>query len=81
VLDAFNLITGRLNLSSSVAQDLLRIHQRKRPLQKVTLIAQLSTIASMLTEFASSQFLFKSLTRDDQGSILQKNRFGRNLFE
>jgi hypothetical protein len=40
-----------------------------KPLEKTTLVSQLSMIASMLTEFASTQFLFLSLTKEDQVSI------------
>ncbi len=52
ILDAFTLITGRLNLNSSLGQELILNHQRQRPMQKSTLISQLSMIASTLTEFA-----------------------------
>ena len=52
------------------AQELILNHQRLKPLEKTTLISQLSMIASMLTEFASTQFLFLSLTKEDQVSLL-----------
>ena len=73
VLDAFTLITGKLSLSSELAQDLIQNHQHLKPIQKVTIISQLSTIASMLTEFAASQFLFKNLTKEDQVMLLKNN--------
>jgi hypothetical protein len=73
VLDAFTLITGKLSLSSELAQDLIQNHQHLKPIQKVTVISQLSTIASMLTEFAASQFLFKNLIKDDQILLLKNN--------
>ena len=73
ILDAFTLITGKLSLGSNLTQDLISNHQRMKPLEKTTLIAQLSTIAAMLTEFASSQFLFKSLCKEDQLTLLKNN--------
>ena len=73
VLDAYTLITGKLSMASVVAKDLILMHQRLIPIQKPSLISQLSTIASMLTEFAASQFLFKSLTKEDQITLLKNN--------
>ena len=73
VLDAYTLITGKLSMTSVVAKDLILMHQRLIPIQKSSLISQLSTIASMLTEFAASQFLFKSLTKEDQMTLLKNN--------
>ena len=73
ILDAFTLVTGKLSLTSDLTQDLIFNHQRMKPIEKITIIAQLSTIAAMLTEFASSQFLFKSLCREDQVTLLKNN--------
>jgi hypothetical protein len=59
VLDAFTLTCGKLNPSSDQVQDLVLAHQRRKPLDKLTIIAQLSTIASMITEFASALSVFR----------------------
>ena len=73
ILDAFTLITGKLCLTSDLSQDLILSHQRKKPMEKTTLLSQLSMIASTLTEFASSQFLFSSLCKEDQTALLKNN--------
>jgi len=73
ILDAFTLITGQLSLTSELAQDLILNHQRQKSMEKTTLLSQLSMIASTLTEFAYSQFLFSSLSREDQTTLLKNN--------
>ncbi len=73
ILDAFTLITGKLCLTSDLSQDLILNHQRQKPMEKTTLLSQLSMIASTLTEFASSQFLFSSLCKEDQTTLLKNN--------
>ncbi len=73
ILDAFTLITGKLCLTSDLSQDLIMNHQRQKSMQKTTLLTQLSMIASTLTEFASSQFLFSSLCQEDQTTLLKNN--------
>ncbi len=73
ILDAFTLITGKLCLTSDLSQDLILNHQRQKPMEKTSLLSQLSMIASTLTEFASSQFLFSSLCKEDQTTLLKNN--------
>ena len=73
ILDAFTLTSGKLNATSKSAHSLVLIHQRKRPMEKSSLICQLSLIASMLTEFAYTQFLFLSLCKEDQTTLLKNN--------
>jgi len=52
---------------------LIANHLRKKPLEKATMVSQISMIAMMLTEFASSQFLFRTLSREDQAILLKNN--------
>ena len=73
VLDAFTLTCGKLNPNSNRVQELVLAHQRRKPLDKMTIIAQLGTIASLITEFASSLAPFKSLPAADQFTLLKCN--------
>ncbi len=73
VLDAFTLTCGKLNPNSDRAQDLVLAHQRRKPLEKMTIITQLSTIASMITEFATSLAPFRSIPSTDQLTLLKCN--------
>ena len=73
ILDGFALTSGKLNPNTLQAQDLIANHLRKKPLQKTTVISQISMIAMMLTEFATSQFLFRTLSRGDQAILLKNN--------
>ncbi len=73
VLDAFTLTCGKLDPNSPRAQDLVLAHQRRKPLDKMTIITQLSTIASMITEFATSLTPFRSLPSTDQLTLLKCN--------
>ena len=73
ILDAFTIISGKLSLDSNLAEDFILNHQRQKSLEKTTLMSQLSMIASTLTEFASSQFLFSSLCKEDQTTLLKNN--------
>jgi len=73
VLDAFTLTCGKLNPNSNGVQDLVLVHQRRKPLDKMAIIAQLGTIASLITEFAASLAPFKSLSAADQFTLLKCN--------
>jgi hypothetical protein len=73
ILDAFTITSGNLSFSSESVRDLILNHQRLKPLEKSTLISQLSLIALMLTKFASSQFVFLSLSKEDQFTLLKNN--------
>ena len=73
ILDSFALTSGKLNPNAEQAQDLIANHLRKKPLEKTTIISQISMIAMMLTEFATSQFMFATLTREDQAILLKNN--------
>ena len=73
ILDAFTLAAGKLSLNSDQTFEFVENHQRNKPLDKNTLVKQLSLIASMLTEFASSQLLFSSLDKEDQIVLLKNN--------
>ena len=73
ILDGFALTSGKLNPNTVQAQDLIANHLRKKPLEKATIVSQISMIAMMLTEFAASQFLFRTLSREDQSILLKNN--------
>ena len=73
ILDAFTIISGKLNSDSQPAQEFFLNHQRLRPMEKSTLMSQLSMFASMLTDFAGVQFLFQSLCKEDQATLLKNN--------
>jgi hypothetical protein len=73
ILDAYTLTSGKLGLTSQTAKDLFLAHQGQKEIEKSSLISQLSLIASVLTEFAYTQFLFLSLTREDQVTLLKNN--------
>ena len=73
ILDAFTLISGKASLKSDLSKDLILSHQRQKPMDKSILMSQLSMIASTLAEFATSQFLFTSLNREDQAILLKAN--------
>jgi hypothetical protein len=73
VLDAFTLTCAKLNPNSNRVQDLVLAHQRRKPLDKMIIIGQLGTIASMITEFASSLAPFKSLPASDKFTLLKCN--------
>jgi hypothetical protein len=73
VLEGFAFATGKLCLASQNSTLLILNHQGKDKCDKHTLIAQLSSIASIITEFASSQLLFSSLTKEDQIILLKNN--------
>ena len=73
ILDAFAFTTGKLNPNSNFAQNLIQHHLRARHLDKTTLISQLSLLASVIAEFASTQFVFASLKKEDQKILLQNN--------
>ena len=73
ILDAFTIISGKLSIESQLAEEFVLNHQRQKPLEKTTLMSQLSMIASTLTEFAASQFLFSSLCKEDQATLLKNN--------
>jgi hypothetical protein len=73
ILDSFTLSTGKLALNSDQTSELVESHQRNKEWNKSTLVRQLSLIASVLTEFASSQLLFCSLSKEDQIILLKNN--------
>jgi hypothetical protein len=73
ILDAFALSSAKLSPSTPQAQDLIRNHLRLKPLEKTTIVSQISMIALMITEFATSQYLFSTLTREDQVILLKNN--------
>ena len=73
ILDAFTFSCGKLYQVSETVQDLILSHQKVKPLSTVSLVSQLSQIATMLTDFATTQFLFMSLSRDDQVVLLKSN--------
>ena len=73
ILDSFTLSTGKLALNSDQTSELVESHQRNKKWNKGTLVRQLSLIASVLTEFASSQLLFRSLSKEDQIILLKNN--------
>ena len=55
ILDAFSESSNKISFHSKSAQDMILIHQSLKPLNKATLISQLSLIASAITDFATSQ--------------------------
>ena len=73
VLDAFTIISGKLSMDSKPAQDFILSHQYQKPMEKSTLMTQLSMIAQTLTEFAATLFLFQSLCKEDQATLLKNN--------
>ena len=73
VLEAFTLATGKLNWSTEHNQELILTHQRKIPMAKNTFTNQLSMVTFALTDFASSLYLFSSLSKEDQIILLRHN--------
>ena len=73
ILDAFALSSAKLSPNTPQAQDLIRNHLRLKPLDKTTIVNQISMIAFMLSEFATSQYLFSTLKREDQIILLKNN--------
>ena len=73
VLEGFSFATGKLSPASKISSQLILNHQGMRKWDKNTLVAQLSSIATIITEFASSQLLFSSLAREDQITLLKSN--------
>jgi hypothetical protein len=73
ILDAFAFTTGKLNPYSQIAQNMIQHHLRVRHLDKTTLISQLSLLASVIAEFAGSQYIFACLCKEDQKILLQNN--------
>ena len=79
ILDAFSQSWRKVSLSSKSAQELILIHQNLKPLNKATLISQLSLIASSLTDFATSQFS-DTLCQNGFSFILSKSKTKTKLF-
>ena len=73
ILDAFAFTAGKLNPYSDIAQNMIQHHLRARHLEKTTLVSQLSLLASVIAEFASTQYIFASLNKEDQKILLQNN--------
>ena len=73
ILDAFAFTAGKLNPYSDIAQNMIQHHLRAKHLDKTTLISQLSLLASVIAEFASTQYIFASLNTKDQKILLQNN--------
>lgn len=73
VLDSFAFATCKLDLECDAAQTLILMHQQLRPLDKTSLITQLSSVASALTQFALSKNAFASLNKEDQIFLLKNN--------
>ena len=73
ILHAFAFTIGKLNPNSDIAQNMIRYHLRARHLDKTTLISQLSLLATAIAEFASTQYVFASLQKEDQKILLENN--------
>jgi hypothetical protein len=73
ILDAFTIITGKVCLSTELTQELILNHQKQKPIEKTTLMSHLGCISSVLKEFAMSQLLFSSLSKQDQNLLLENN--------
>ena len=71
ILDSFSFAIGKLDLASEAARSLTEFHLNRSPVDKTVYIAQLSSIATALTEFAFAQKSFSALNRDDQGPMLK----------
>lgn len=68
VMDAFTIISSKVNPSSDVGKTIIMNHQRLKCLSKRTIISQMSAIATMVAEFAASLIQFSSLSVGDQAS-------------
>ena len=73
ILHAFAFTIGNLNPNSDIAQNMIQYHLRARHLNKTTLISQLSLLATVIAEFASTQYVFASLNKEDQKILLENN--------
>jgi hypothetical protein len=73
VLDGFSFVTGKIDSHSETATQIVGFHQRKRPLNKSTVISHLKTFESTIAKFAFSQPTFASLTKQDQNVLLGNN--------
>ncbi len=73
VLDGFSFVTGKFDSHSETATQIVGFHQRKRPLNKFTIMSHLKTFESTIAKFAFSQPTFASLTKQDQNVLLDNN--------
>jgi hypothetical protein len=73
ILDSFTLISTKLSPSSDLGQEMILYHQRRKTLNKSTLLAQLNVIGATTAEFAKAQVHFSSLGSEDQEVLLKNN--------
>ena len=73
ILDAFTITTGKVCLNTELTHELILNHQKQKPIEKTTLMSHLSCISSALQDFAMSQYLFSSLSKQDQNLLLNNN--------
>jgi hypothetical protein len=73
VLDGFSFVTGKIDSHSESATQIVGFHQRKRPLNKSTIMSHLKIFKSTIAKFAFSQPTFASLTKQDQNVLLENN--------
>jgi len=70
IMDAFTMISTKVNPSSDIGKTIIMNHQRLKCLTKRTIISQMSSIAAMVAEFAVSLSHFSSLVQKDQVPLL-----------